>query len=220
MPKRFRGGGRAAPDPFQIAMAQRPMSSAARTVFPWDPFTHSFSNREFNPVATQGRVTEQDVQNFFNELRKCPNYKPKNVGFIICLAPLIMIVGMIIVMVLVISSGSDPTSTILILFLMMPVIFACMVGILCYSKKTRMDGLKKRQMEFEQVINVQNQSNFKAKECRWTCGKFGAYITLELDFVARGLAQMGQGQQGGSNPMMNQGFQPGFNQGGFANPKF
>lgn len=206
-------------------MMQRPMSNAARTVFPWDAHMHSFSKREFNPVATQGRVTEQDIDNFFNELRKSPNYKPKNIVCLVLMAPLIMVVGMVVMMVLIFSSASSsssssgPSSTIFLPFLMMPLMFCCMIGIICYASQTRMKGLKNRQLEFEQICNVQNQSYFKAKECRWTCGRFGAYLTLELDFVARGLAQMGQ--PGGFNPMMNQGFQPGFNPGGFApNPGF
>lgn len=47
--------------PMQIAVCQRPQSSATRVVFPYDWAIKSYTKTDFNPIITQGRVSEQEV---------------------------------------------------------------------------------------------------------------------------------------------------------------
>jgi hypothetical protein len=131
-------------------MMQRPATSAARVVFPWDAHMNAFSKREFNPVSTQGRVSDADIERVFQALKQSPNYKIPNMLCLILMIPCIMIGGMILMMVLIFSSASSsssssgPSSTIFLPFLIMPLLFCGIMGIMCYAASSRNKALRGR----------------------------------------------------------------------------
>ena len=136
MPRRR--SGRHRPSAMQMALMQRPASNAARVVFPWSPFTKDYSKNEFNPIATQGRVSAQEVDQFFNSLKAAPNYIVKTNVCLLLMIPLIMIGGFGLMVFLMISGSSsrdpDPAS-IMLPFLIMPLIMCAICGIACYVGK-------------------------------------------------------------------------------------
>ena len=74
MPRR-RGGRSRGPSPFQLALMQAPPSDMTKVVFKYDLLQQDYSQSDFNPAQTQGRVTQQDIDNVFNTMRQLPNYK-------------------------------------------------------------------------------------------------------------------------------------------------
>ena len=68
-----------------------------------------------------------------------------------------------------------------------------MIPICCYVKK-RKEALIAREQEFKAVIARENQQYFQSRDIRWTVGRYGAWLTIELDYIAR---KMNQGIMGG-----------------------
>lgn len=73
---------------------------------------------------------------------------------------------------------------------------------LAMLRRKRKKALEARQAEFQQYCDTQNNSVFQSKGVRWTVGTYGAWFTMELDFIARDLAQIGggAGQMNSFNP--------------------
>lgn len=46
-----------------------------------------------------------------------------------------------------------------------------------------------REQEFKDIINRENQQYFQTRDIRWTVGRYGAWLTLELDYIARKMNQ-------------------------------
>jgi hypothetical protein len=64
-------------DPLGNEINNRPPSSSSRIIFQWDQETSSYRKDEFNPVATEGRLTEEDIDGAFEELKKTQHYVPQ-----------------------------------------------------------------------------------------------------------------------------------------------
>ena len=166
---------------------------------------------EYNPAVLQGRVQPGEMEQFFNQLRKCPNFKNQAKKWVLLAIPLAMLV-MCVFMVMAFSSASKQASSgnagqsndgpnFALIVIGMLVLFACTASAMCYFGHTRQKSWQARQTELTNVCNQANQSSFNSKETRWTCGKLGAWLTLELDFIAKNLAGVPAMGMGGTHQM-------------------
>lgn len=107
MPRR-RSRGRSRPSPFDLALLQRPQTTNGRIVFQW--FLNNYNKNEFNPIACQGRVTEQDVDRVFAELSKSEHWLPAVKPWPLLAGLGIGAVVMIVFMILFVNGMSSNTS--------------------------------------------------------------------------------------------------------------
>jgi hypothetical protein len=110
-----------------------PRTDQTRIVMYWYDEEQTFMTKEFNTVATGGRVTQDDLNKLFASLSLCPNYH---------------------------------TST-------------------CACACSYAEFHKKREEEFKVVIDKANKEIYNAKEVNFVVGPSGAYLTLEITFMAK-----------------------------------
>ena len=186
MPRRTgRRGGRSRPSPFSIALAQAPFSDQTKIVFRYDPYARDYSQQDFNPLQTQGRVTQEDITRVFTTLKQLPNF---NMGggllqFLIPLTFFCIFCGFFIFIYFFISriassaAGSGnvmmmPMAMIGVFCIMVTLILGITFGINYYSRQK----MQKRTEEIRNCLQEFNQKEFVAKEVSWKVGTLGAWI--------------------------------------------
>ena len=206
MPRMGRGGRGARISPFDMALLSRPQSSTTRTVFPYDRLLRTYSKLEFNAHATQGRISEQELDVFLQSIHNDPKFKLP-CPWILFLLPVVMIAAVIVVVVSITSSvknrdpGQGPN---FLPFIALPIAFVIMIVIACFAQKQANQAVHDRAVMVTQKCNEMNQQ-ISSKEIRWTVGSYAAYIILELDFVAKMMGGIGMNPMMGGmgmNPMM------------------
>ena len=106
-------------------------------------------------MATQGRVTDSDIEQVFQALKACPNYIIKPMYWIVCLIPLLMLGGMGAMFAILFTSTRSGGPNYLA-FLIMPAIFIILIVILCFAQKANLEKLASRLTEFNLVLAQQN----------------------------------------------------------------
>lgn len=187
-----------------IALETRPQSNYSRLVFPWDELSESFAKHEFNPVHTQDRLSEEDIDRVLNSLKNSKFYIPAKSKWAYCAIFLCFALFFLYVIILtMIASRSNSNKDDQnrrrdndeeegiggpgLVFLLLG-FFVFLTSIFCISakiKKEFMESLRKRKMDFESVLKDFNQNEFKAKDVEWKVGNYGAWITLELNYKLR-----------------------------------
>ncbi len=135
MPRiRHHRGGRTI-DPLTMALLQRPQSTMAKIVFPWCRISNSFLKSDFNPIATQGRVSDSDIEQVFSALKTCPNYQIKPPYWLLCLIPLIMFGGMGLMLGLLLGVRSSSGRPNFLAFIVFPFMFILLIIVMCCFQK-------------------------------------------------------------------------------------
>ena len=208
------------PDALALALMSKPSSCMSRVVFAWDRQCKRFTTTEFNPVATEGRLYQQDLDRVLNQLQTCPNYVPKNPWICLVLVwPLGCFLSVTILNLLVAytdnssksSSGSQSNQAsytwIFLILYLIAIIGSTAFPIIYFIKKNK-QSLLDREKEFSMILEKENQTFLRGKDMRWTVGKFGAWLSLELDYILRHMNQnvisAGQPVQGPPMGMGNQ----------------
>lgn len=216
-------GGRAQPSPFQVALLQRPQTTNSRIVFPW--LMGEYSKSEFNPVVTQGRASEGDIDRVIQAVKGVEHYNPNISGWWMCLLPLIMCGGMAIIMIIFFTSlnksiensrtsgGSSSSFNFLIMPIGMFGLFCIMCCLMICLQKVQNERFVKREQEIKGVLDQFNANEFDMKGINWKCGKFGAWILMDLNFVLQQPGMANMNMMGGGF-MVNNGMGMG---GNFAN---
>ena len=146
------GGGRARPDPFQVALNSRPATGQTRVVFPWDTSSSKFNLSEYNPTVYGSHITQNEIEQFFQKVEQCPDYKPTNVCWIYSLIPLIFFGGMAGMIVLIISLARS--GSIMVSFMPMIMVFGMtflVLVMICIASSIRMKSLRARKIQFDNI---------------------------------------------------------------------
>jgi hypothetical protein len=101
------------------------------------------------------------------------------------------LVGTIAIFVYVLTSrlANEGSSVgLLIFFYMASLLSAIFVPIYCIIKKAKKLA-EQKEAEFNVVIERENSHYFRSRDIRWTVGKRAAWLTIELDYIARGMNQ-------------------------------
>ena len=186
----------------QKAIKERPASSATRVVLPWDYEGKHFRKDEYNPIQTEGRMTTSDLENSIEQLKQSKHYKPDNFTWIMCIGIAVMLVSTaayIIIMITGFSKGNNDgddssnyngTKDLSPLWYGLGVMFISLIllfTIMYIHHQKFKKGLLEREEDFKKIVEKENNRFYKAKDIRLTAGKFGAWLTLELDYIARGM---------------------------------
>lgn len=156
-----------------------------------------FSKKDFNPVATQGIITEADIDKFFEELKNSPHYLYPDVRCEVCALYLIttivlcLIIGVTMANLIDISpptssnqsKDNGPSVTDFIPLMFLPVLIGGIITINCCLGRKVYNLLQAREADFKRIAAEQNKIYFQAKGVRWVVGKNGDYLILELDFI-------------------------------------
>jgi hypothetical protein len=173
-------------DALTSAIMQKPAGTMSRIVFTWDRQSNRFDTSTFNPVFTEGKFTQQDIDRLLSQVEKTPNYIPANPWY--CLA-IVMPIGIILTMFLylhlLISRSADVN-----IFLIMMLFFAGLaifiaVPLVFYSKKIS-QSQQFREVEFRNIVDSENRF-ISDRDIRWTVGRLGGWLAIELDYVTRAI---------------------------------
>lgn len=178
---------RAPPDPFNVAVAQRPSSSGNRIVFPWNHASNSFSREDYDPVFYGDRVDESDVNMMLGSLRKSPEYKRKTFLKSLLIIPAIACCFVILLlgpMIILLNSGYATTLASPWFILVLVCLFICLM-IALVSTAVIINGKKNkhyrgRETDFGAIVREKNQRYFNKKGLNWKVGKFGSYLTCTI----------------------------------------
>lgn len=167
--------GKPNPGDFSKALNSRPKSTQNLIVFPYSESKSSYTKTNFNPQVIQGRMNNSDIEQFFQDLKNCPDYHLKHFG------------GKPFALVLVFFTLGVIIGALLTGFVIPVILLVFFFIYLIYLNKKKKEHLKKRQTQFEGVAQLYN-SKLKSKMIRWAIGRYGAYICLHLDFIPKGWA--------------------------------
>jgi hypothetical protein len=172
------------PDALTLATMQRPQSSLSRVVFPWDRQAKRFDTNEFNPIQTEGRLYPQDIDRVLNQLQLCPNYVPKGPWW--CLAIIMPICAIMSILIFVsgISSSKGDDIAFIVVFYIVSLMSSILIPLFYYVCKNK-KSLIEREKEFRAVMERENATNLQGRDIRWTVGRMGSWLTLELDYIVR-----------------------------------
>lgn len=188
-----------------IALETRPHSTSSRIVFPWDQLSQSFSQHDYNPIATQGVVSEEDVTRVLNSLKSSKDYIPKRNKCLQCSIFLCFVLYFAYIFLVVSIGGKgdkddkddrrdgmrhnkDEDTKVGHLVAIFLGVFVFILAICCIGSKIEKqfkESLDRRMKDFEGVLRDFNENEFSARDVEWKVGNFGAWITLELNYVLR-----------------------------------
>lgn len=170
------------PSAFEIAQAQRPKTTSSRIVFPWSE--KKYSKYEFNPVSTEGRITEKEIDEVLHTLENHQLAVPNHNCWYVYLFPCVLIV---IWMVIISRVFGDPEkekglySVVVFLFIVAVLVAFCCV-LTCLGKRN-LKRWNMREREFGLILKELNEKEFSSRGVEWRVGRYGAWICLELNFV-------------------------------------
>lgn len=191
-----------------IALESRPHSTMSRLVFPWDQLSNTYSKHEFNPIATQGVIEEEDIDRVLNSLKTTKNYVPKR-SLCLCFGIFLTFVLYISFIFILIITGKksdnkdgrrnggrgdggrgnpEEDASILPALFVIGGIALFFISIICLGHKMEKkfkEMLEQRRNEFDEILTNFNEGEFRAKDVEWKVGNYGAWITLELNYILR-----------------------------------
>lgn len=215
MPRR-RGGRRARPDPFTVAISIAPASTNNRLVFKWNRFSKAFDISSYHPAQTGNRISANDLSSLFSQA-STSEYATLRSGLmnIVACLPLSGIVLFMCLIPLIFTSSfsgnSSSDSGLPIFIYFIPVIFVfifcCFLGPEIASKAMYAKRLQARKTEFDALAQQWTQ-RYRSQQISFRMGDLGAYVMMDLEFLMNAQAGVGQGQPmaGFSQPVFNQGF--------------
>lgn len=179
-------------DILEKALIMRPKSSATRIIFPWNGINYSVD--DFNPDATEGKVSYVDLQSFFWILSISPYFNIKQYSKLWITLGLTQICLMLISIWLTLSSNALINAIRVFDNYLLSQFFLCIVIIALIHnlfsqlfqliQKKRLQSLNVRQQELERIINIQNHQTFKSKGVKWSIGKLGAYLIMDINLTS------------------------------------
>lgn len=92
---------------YEKALMSRPTTSAIRVVFPWDKELKTYSKEEYNPISTEGRISQNDIDNTIEELKKSPHFEIENYWCYTIFGVGIAIIGLILYFIFLFSNLGD-----------------------------------------------------------------------------------------------------------------
>ncbi len=176
-------------NPYLLTQLKMPGSSMARIVFPWNHAFTKFETTEFNPVATEGRMTEADLENVLALLSQCSCYQRS----LRSRAPTFFYTAILGSILFTLSFIRFNVGLIQLDFNMTYIKYGMVLGFiimiigLCGLNVSAKNYNPEREQQFKEVLNKANKEIFESRGIRWTTGTYGAWITIELDYVTRGL---------------------------------
>ena len=180
-------------DILEVACSERPQSTMSRVVFPWNRETESFDINEFNPISTQGRLSPQDIDRVLNQLRNCQNYIPKGPKWCIsCLKPIGVALSSILFVMIIQNRNfnhADGNGQLLIVAIFIIVLMGFVTLPDHFYMTQNKKSLEEREREFKAIIERENSTFLQGREVRWTVGRVGSWLALELDYVVRNMQQ-------------------------------
>lgn len=213
-----------------IALETRPQSTYSRIVFPWDQLSKQFTKHEFNPVQTQDRISEDDIDRVLNSLKKSKDYLPNQSKWLTCGICSFMILFFLYIFAVVAIFGrrnskdddnegrrrdrhneEEDGEVAVTVFIMLGVV-GFLVATCCITsiaEKKYKAAMKRRMDDFNNIFKDFNQNEFKAKDVEWKVGNYGAWVTLELNYKLRqnmmmnGLNMANTGNVGSGLPILN-----------------
>lgn len=194
MPAR-RGGGRGGlGGEMTLAMLQRPMTTQSRIVFCY--MFDQYIKSEFNPNATQGRVTEADVDRVLQAVANAKYFKAQlsPVYLLAFLAVFILTNGFFVLLFFYITLGmksKDQMTYIFIIPLGFVVTFISLIVLGCKVTEKSRQILAMREQEINMILDDFNKNEYSMKQISWKAGKYGSWLQMDLNFVT------GSGGNGG-----------------------
>ena len=149
--------------PFGNAIKAIPKSSETAKYFEWNEFQDGFDTKSYKEEKTNGRLTQQDISTIATALRKSEYYSPYGAAW----SNLPWLIGAIVIGVLTIP--------------IIVGIFIIIGGIFYFKVKTEKDSkeyLKKREDDFNEILNELNANEFKDKQFTCKSGLYGAWLEV------------------------------------------
>lgn len=182
----------------------RPHSNFARIVFPFKSRENKFEKFEFNSIMTEGKLTEEDVDRVLKSLEKSKDFKPSIPKWLtILIVALLFVLFILIIIIVAQFERSMENST--------PevdkegklvekkkvdykfVLVAGLIGInnlviillLLFANCLYKKSLDRREKDIKRFLSDFNANEFSSKGIEWRSGTFGAWISVELNYVLR-----------------------------------
>ena len=162
---------------YDIALIQRPQSSAQRIVFPWDHLLKNYSKIDFNPVYLHGRLSEPEIDSFLQRLTQSKEFKIR-CPVLFFIVPLIPIIGIVIFFILIFNTtrGSVIIYLIFPLSVLVSILLSCLAGI-------QMKNRVREKVKFVERCIQEENVKLAGKEVRWKSGPNCFYLLLDLEFA-------------------------------------
>lgn len=180
----------------------RPHTSFSRIVFPYKAQTKKFEKFEFNPLTTEKKLTEEDVDRVLKALEKSKDFKPSIPKIIMIILALLVLTALALILILAAKfeqslenrnpaqanpdskKDSKDTNFLLLVFLLGVtniLIFVVLLIANCLYKKS----LIRREKGVKKFLSDFNANEFSAKGMEWRAGTYGAWVSVELNYMIR-----------------------------------
>lgn len=171
-------------DPILTALKNIPQAHEFLIVL---PFVHNdFRINSHLPSSFhKKRLNESDIQRVFVSLRQLPNFMPKE-NF--CLKVTMIFLGTIMFVIgllwIGISESQDYESILSPIWVGILTVLMITILAFCFNLLINflyLKFLKKREKDFEKLLDIQNKYYFLSKGVMWRVGRYGAWLELVLD---------------------------------------
>ena len=182
------------PSPFDIELRSAPVSSPSELIFPWNGCMNSYDVSAFTAHHTDSRITDVDVNNMINQLKRSPFYHRS-----IFDKQTLMISGGLFALfiVIIIVGGSVGGSGGSVVMIIAVIALAGAIGYAIYRQSQMpKDMVRRREPELRKIVEQIQIQLFDAKDARIILSPYGSYLKLEFKWKTRNVNQQPQAAQG------------------------
>ena len=156
----------------------------SRIVFPWQRESSNYNTMEFNPVSTEGRMSMMDVERVLQQICSLDCVKKTPNGGFCALFMIIWILACVLIYVNILD-GANGDAIFIVIFGFICFVIGGTSGSIYYMMNKMKKLYLQRQTQIQAILNRENQTYFQGREIRWLVGTHGAWIQVELDYMAR-----------------------------------
>lgn len=198
------------PGVLSYEIQNRPSTNMGRIVFPFTISKKEYKKQEFNQSMTEDKLTEEDVDRVLKSLKKSKDYMPDIPILVKVIIVILLIVFMIIAVTIAIKfdkwlfdqrnknanndqntaentdedQGRGSTGFFFLGFLLLTVDL-CIICMLLLANFLYKKSLARREKDIKKYLSDFNANEFSAKGIEWRSGSYGAWVSVELNYVWR-----------------------------------
>ena len=159
-----------------------PQTSANEFVFPWNKYLGSYDLQSFGSSQTQGRVTDTDVNQLIDEMKRSPYY---NTSIIDRTSIYVIGGGGVLALILLVLMSMAPALR-TVLGLAFAAVIIPLIGFMIYRASKLPKDPQNRVPELRKIVEQIQVRTFDSKDVRLILSPYGSYLKLEFKWQIRG----------------------------------